>query len=206
MALGDPYGQLPEFKIRLGIEDQEDDTRAESALLVASRDVNKYCRRQFNTDDAVTTRRFWIDNPEYAIIDDFHTSTGLVVELGDIKNDFSTTWTIDVDFWISPLNGTRNEEPEVAYWRIETMSGQRIPCPSGRQPNLRVAANWGWSAVPNDVVEATYLRGMQIFRRNDSPEGVIAGFEGNPVRVSRFKDPDIESMLKDYRKHVPGRL
>lgn len=205
--LGDPYGNLPEFKGRLEIEDNEDDARAESALAVATRDIEKYCRRQFNTDNTPSVRRFRCDNPEVAVIDDFHTATGLVVELGDIENDFSTTWTIDVDFWISPLNGTRNETPEVAYWRIETMRGGRIPCPSGRQPNLRVTANWGWSAVPDDVIEATYLRGMQVFRRKDSPEGVLGGFEGaGAVRVSRWRDPDIERMLKDYQKHVPGRF
>lgn len=204
--LGDPYGSLPEFKVRLGIDDNEDDARAESALLVASRDIESHCRRQFNTDNTLTTRRFHCKGREFAVIDDFQTATGLVVELGDLENDFSTTWTIDLDFWISPLNGTRNETPEVAYWRIETMRGNRIPCPSGRQPNLRVTANWGWSAVPQDIIEATYLWGMRLFRRRDSPDGVLGGFEGSPIRVGWKMDPDVERMLKDYQKHVQGRF
>lgn len=206
MALGDPYGSLPEFKVRMGIDDPDDDARATSMLKVASHRIETYCRRQFNTDDTVSARRFFCDNPEFAIVDDFHTDIGLVVELGDIENSFSTTWVLDSDYWISPLNGSRNERPETAYWRIEVMGGGRIPCPTGRQPNLRITANWGWSLVPEDVAEACYLWAHRLFRRKDSPDGIIGGFEGQPVRVGWRMDPDIEEMLKDYRKHVPGRF
>lgn len=208
MAMGDPYGDLPEFKDRMQIHDSEDDARAERALLSASRNVEKYCRRQFNVadPDTATARLFRCDNSEYAIIADFHSTTGLTVELGDLENDFSTTWVLNTDFWVSPLNGVRNEVPGTVYWRIEPMGGGRIPCPSGRQPNLRVAAPWGWGSVPEDVIEATYIDAHRIFRRKDSPDGVIGGFEGQPIRVGWKMDPDFERLLKDYRKHVPGQL
>lgn len=198
------YGSFSEFKIRLGITDSQDDARARSAQLVASRGLEEHCHRNFFRTEIPTTRVYQCVDPRVVIVDDFYTTEDLLVRVGSAATGF-TALVRDVDYFVSPVNGTRYGRPEVVYWRIEAVDGKRLPT-SDRVPNIEVTARWGWSSVPDAIVEATYLRGMQIFRRRDSPEGVLGGFEGVPVRVNSKLDPDLTRMVRDYVKHIPGKL
>lgn len=206
MALGDPYISLPEFKTYMGIDDPDDDVRADTAIRSATEAIEDYCGRQFNDSGSVSTRRFYSNSRTRAVIDDFSTVTGLVVKVGSLSGGYTTTWTIDADFFISPINSTRNERAESVYWRIETLSGQLFPMRLRRDPNVEVAARWGWPAIPEKVVEACYIESARLFRRKDSPDGVIGGFDGAPMRVGWRLDPDVERMLLKLRKHQTGKF
>lgn len=206
MALGDPYLSLGEFKSRIGVYDSDDDDRIQGALASASADVNEYCGRQFNDSVTPTARVFRSVNQCWAQVDDFSTTTGLVVKVGSVTGGYTTTWTVGTDFQVGPSNATFNEVPYPVFWRLDTLLGQRWPYLYREGENIQVTARWGWGSVPTNVVEATYLRAAAIVRRRDSPEGVLGGFEGNAVRVSMFNDPDMVRLLRQFRKHVPGRF
>lgn len=206
MALGDPYISLPDFKDRMTIFDNVDDDRITDAIASASNDVNEYCGRQFN-DSGSATARVFRSMRCVAIVDDFSALDTLVVKTGTTTGGFTNTLTINVDFLVGPDNGTVNEVPGSAYWRLETLLNARFPYLYRTGPNLQVTARWGWSSVPSSVVDATYIRAAAIMRRRDTPEGVLGGFDGgNPVRVSMFNDPDLVRLLRPYRKHLPGRF
>lgn len=206
MALGDPYITSAQLKDYLDIPsgDTEDDDRVAAVLAGSTKMIEDYCKRQFNDAGSATAREFLVESRHKAIVDDFSTTTGLVVEVGTKSSGYSTTWTLDTDFFVGPVNQTRNETTDGAYWRIEAMSGTYFPKRFYREPNLRVTARWGWAAAPDNVVQAQYILASRLFRRKDSPDGVIGGFEGNPIRVGYMMDPDVERLLKRYRKHIPG--
>jgi hypothetical protein len=65
---------------------------------------------------------------------------------------------------------------------------------SGR---LQVTALWGWPAVPDEIEQATALYAARLYRRKDSPQGVIGGGDFGPVRVSRI-DPDVEALIAPF--------
>ncbi len=116
-----------------------------------------------------------------------------------------TTWTEGTDFRVGPVNANRSENPEPAYWRILPINGSYFPVNVDEEPNMRVTARWGWGAVPENVTLANMMLGAQLFRRRDSPEGVIGGFaDGGALRVSMFMDPDVKQLSANYCKHVPG--
>ncbi len=204
MAIGDPYATLLELKTRLDIDDTADDGRLTSALASASRIVNGVCHRQFNQTTTATARLFRTTRRR-AQIDDFHTVTDLVVAVGSQSGGFNTTWTINTDFYVDPVNRTRNEETGVQpYWRIIPLGNKRFPVRYGEEYNLQVTAQWGWPSVPEDVKEATKLMATRLFRRVDSPEGVLGGFD-EAVRLAK-NDPDVMMLLGGYQKHVPEKM
>src|SRR5688572_22059854 len=94
MALGDSYATVAELKTRLGIDDSQDNDALSSALSVASRGVEFCCHRQFNDAGSASTRTYYPDSACLTRVDDFSTTTGLIIET-DAGGDgtFETTWT-----------------------------------------------------------------------------------------------------------------
>ena len=210
MTLGDPYVTTAELKVHLGITDTGDDVRIGRAVNSASRNLEKFCRRQFNTDNAVSTRRFRSATGMRAVVDDFHTTSGLVVRVGSLGS-FTTTLTLDSDFFVGPVEAPY-ETPDVwPFWRLRGRQGNwPFTCRalSPEEPNLEVDANWGWASVPPDIVDAAMLHATRLYRRKDSPEGVIVDRfqEAAAVRLSARMDPDAVRLASPFRKHRPGRF
>jgi hypothetical protein len=60
---------------------------------------------------------------------------------------------------------------------------------------VRVTAKWGWPAVPDTVVQATLIQASRLYRRKDSPEGVLGSAEWGTVRLGRV-DPDVYALIQ----------
>lgn len=184
MALGDPYASLADLKAYLMIGDGVDDTVLTDALLGASRDVEKYCGRVFNDAGALTPRVYQPLSPDYAVVDDFSTTTGLVVETDDDGDGvFETTWGVG-DYELGPFNGVDGGEPGHPFHVIRAVGVRRFPvCDRvgawgvstrflGRRARLRVTARWGWVMVPSPVRYATLMLASERFKTRDAPFGV----------------------------------
>lgn len=197
MALGDSYCTLAELKTRLGISDTTDDTVLTAAVSSASRQVELYCRRQFNDAGSTSSRVFVPTSPTLTMVDDFWTTTGLVVSTmtGD-DGMFDTIWA-DTDYQLEPLNGIQAGITGWPYWRIRATQSNYYY--RGRfTGSVQVTARWGWASVPAPVKEATLALAEEIYKLKDSPYG-IAGFgEFGMVRVR--ENPKIVSLLMNYRR------
>src|SRR5690606_17807672 len=75
MALGDNYATDAELKTRLGISDSNEDAAVAAAMSTASRNVEKYCRRQFNDAETASARRYFPLNRDVVLVDDLWTTT-----------------------------------------------------------------------------------------------------------------------------------
>src|SRR4029077_8249933 len=63
-----------------------------------------------------------------------------------------------------------------------------------------VTAKRGWPAVPYTIKHATLLQAARLVRGRNSPTDVIGIAEmGAAIRISRL-DPDIDSMVADFRR------
>lgn len=198
MALGDSYATLAELKTRLGITDTNDDTVLTAALASASRAIGKYCRRQFNDAGAVSARYFYPMSRFLVEVDDFSTTTGLILELDTDDDGVYETLTIDTDFQNEPLNGIRDGETGWPFWRIRAVESEYFR--NGRRASVKVTARWGWAAIPAPVKEATLALAEETFKMKDSPYGIAGMGEFGFVRVR--ENPKIVSLLKDYRRVV----
>lgn len=188
------YLSLAELKESVHITDTDRDSALARALAAASRSI-----------DLTTGRRFWLDaeasarviNPrgrvtsdddgQHLLIDDIGTSDGLVVEVG--RGSAWTTVTTSVE--AEPTDALAKLRPITSLLRIGG------GWPSGGGQRVRVTGRWGWPQVPDQVVQATGIQAMRLFKRKDSPEGVLGSAEWGVIRLSR-NDPDVYGLIERY--------
>lgn len=186
------YTTLPLLKQALGMgaADTSRDDLLNLALGAASRSVDNYTGRRFDLAATATARTYdtagrLLDNG-LLLVDDIGDTTGLVVETG-----YGSTWTTvtPADVTYSPVNAASIGWPYTGIVRAASWPGY----PSF----VRVTAKWGWPEVPDEVEQATLLQAARLFKRKDSPEGILGSSEWGALRVSRM-DPDVASLLARY--------
>lgn len=192
--IGDNYAQLATLKTRLNITDSTDDTALTSALSSASRGIEDFCGRQFNTDGSAATRVFHPVDYGLAFVDDFHTTTDLEIKTDeDDDGTFEVTWSTS-DYQLEPLNGRRHGETW-PYWIIRAIDDRCFP--RARRTTLEVTAQWGWASVPAPVVEACLIVAEETFKLKDAPFGVAGYGDMGAIRVRN--NPMAAKMLVPYR-------
>jgi hypothetical protein len=72
---------------------------------------------------------------------------------------------------------------------------------NGTVDTLRITARWGWPSIPAEVEMATRLLAARLYKRKDSPQGVIASADWGAVRVSKT-DPDVYALI--HHLSIPG--
>lgn len=171
------------------------------AINSASRAIDRYCGRRFWKDASVTTRLYRPDDECVLYVDDIATSTGLVLKTDDdLDGSYETTWTT-ADYQLEPLNSDSFGAP-FSWYRIVAVDTKTFPVCSLRA-SVQLTAQFGWSAVPDEVTEACLLKASSLFRRKDAPFGIAGVSDFGPVRISRT-DPDVMSLLAPYRLPVVG--
>lgn len=183
MALGDSYVTQAELKTYLKITTTAYDTQVDDARSVASRAIDKYCRRQFNAAGSATARVFYPATCRRAEVYDVSTTTGLVVktDTGD-DGTYETTWTSS-DYQLEPLDGVADGETGWPYTQLRAVGSYLFPTSGYRAP-LQVTANWGWPAVPAAVKQACYLLAKDHFGLREVKFGAAqGGGEFGPIFV-----------------------
>jgi hypothetical protein len=188
----DLYTDVTTVKSTLGkitVDDRDD--LIEQAIRSASRMIDRKTGRRFYADEAASARLFVMRGGSYTdgceqgvLVDDISTLDGLVVESGGTGN-----WAALDTYDTGPDNA-------LAYGRpITSLYGTTGWLPwSGR---VRVTARWGWPAVPDEITQAAMMLAARLYRRKDSPQGVMGSSEWGAIRVSRL-DPDVEALLTPF--------
>lgn len=205
MALGDTYATVTELKSRVSIPAAHTsyDDELTDALNTASEEIERHCQRQFNKVSAATPRVYPIENRWYNFVDDFYSSTGLVIETDSTGDGtFDTTWVAD-DYELHPLNNINSGQIGWPYNEIRAVNTQQFPIPyvGHRLARLRVTALWGWENVPAPVKQACLILAAKNFQLKDAPLG-IAG--SNDFGIVRVQDDRLAfSKLAPYRRNRP---
>lgn len=192
------YASLADLKSYLGITDTTQDSQLLDSLVTASRGIEHICGRRFYPDQAATARVFKPRDAFVADVDDFWTSTGLIVKV-DTGDDatFATTLTA-ADYELQPFNGINDGEPGWPYFRIVYVTS-RWPCNNQRDATVQVTAKWGWAAIPGPVKQACVYLAEETFKLKGSPFGVAASDQFGPIRMR--DNPKVLSMLAPYRRY-----
>lgn len=199
MAISNGYATLPEIKSYVGIPsgDTADDTLLELAVESASREIDMYVGRRFWIDPTVVTRVYTTtDEAAVDIPDGIATTTGLVVKTDDDDDGtYETTWTIDTDFRLEPVNAAADGLP----WTRLVATGDRL-FPTTVYRGVQVTAKGGFATVPTPVKQACLILAGKLFKRKDAVFGVAGSPEyGSEVRILAG-DRDAERLLSTYRR------
>lgn len=180
-----------------------DTTQLQRALDATSEAVDRFTCRRFTLDASATARVYRVENPVEAWVDDIASTTGLVVETDPAgSGTWSQAWTTS-DYQLEPLNA-QADGGAYAWWVIAATDSLTFPW-HNRRVGLRVTARWGWSAVPEQVVEATLLKAASLFKRRDAPFGVLGFSDVGVVRIGR-QDPDVVALLNPFVKVTPSTI
>ena len=194
------YCTLNELKASLRITDNVDNSLLAQAITSSSGWIDGYCERTFEVAAATATTRDYAPSGRYEIlpIDDAVAVTQVAID-DDLDGSFATILGAQ-DWQAEPLNSRaggltlpvmRLRPFEDGYWPMDIYEGRKT---------VRVTARFGWSAVPGAVKQACILQSARVFTRLDSPLGVAGFGEMGAMRVSRFLDPDVDALLKPYRR------
>ena len=120
----------------------------QSALSAAEAWVGDYCQRSFAVAGASSARVFVPTGTDLLPI---HDATAVTVVAEDGTTLATTAWQLE------PLNGLDGSGRSVPYSAIRRIDGD-VWEPSSTYPGkaiISVTGTWGWSAVPDAVVQAT---------------------------------------------------
>ena len=195
MAITNGYCTLNEVKasLRIPVSDTIDDDLLELAIESASRDIDQATERQFFPTD--THRFFTPRNSLVCEIDDVSSLTSIKSSTA-ADGTYDTTWS-ESDYQLEPLNGIAGGM-SVPFDTLRAVGDYYWPS-SGLEVTVRVEGTFGFATAPIAIKQATVLLASRIFKRNDSPGGVMGFGDIGVVRVSKF-DPDIERLINPYRK------
>jgi hypothetical protein len=196
VALTNAYCTLSDLKTSLAIEDIADDTALEAAILTASRMVDDYTGRFFYRDGttAAPVVRYYTAQDWYTCnVDDF-------VSLSQIATDdnfdqlYTTIWQSD-DYMVEPVNNPRRGWPLSRLLAIDSYI-----FPYNLPQSVKVTAVWGWPSIPAEIAMATKLQASRLFIRRQSPFGIAGTPDLGTVRLSSRLDPDVEALIRPFRK------
>lgn len=196
MAITNGYATLAQVKSALGITDSFDDTLIELATESASRAIDSYCARVFYKSASDETR-YYAPRDSYLVeIDDLVSLTSLYTNSDDTQSSYDIQWTSE-DYQLEPLNGLRDSQP-FPYTQIRAIGDYTFQNLNG-EASVKVTGIFGFNAVPIAITQATVIQAARIFKRNDSPLGIISGELGT-MRVGYRLDPDVAQLVDTYRK------
>ena len=194
MAIVNGYCSLADVKASARITDNVDDALLELAVESASRLVDSYTQRYFY--NAGTATRIFVPLDNYVTeIDDLVSLSVLETSDGD---DYGTTWAAK-DYQLEPLNGNVDGLTNHPATRIRAVDDFLFNV-LDLEATVRVTGVWGWSAVPTAVKQATVIQAARIFKRNDSPTGIVGFGDMGAIRVGVQLDPDVKHLIDVYRK------
>lgn len=191
------YATRVDLKAQLGIEadDTSRDTLLDKALSAASRGIDRAAGRRFWLDDALTARTYRLhqrivreEDGDVLKVDDIGDATGMTVQSASTGG--GTFTDITGTYETSPDNALADGYPITGLLRPLTIWGTAFT-------RIKVTAKFGWPAVPDDIAEACLIQASRLYKRKDSPEGVMGSAEWGVVRLSR-RDPDVWNLIEPY--------
>lgn len=184
------YCSLPQVKAQLGKDtDDERDDLIELAIRTASRKIDQFTGRRFYADLVESTRTFPLSSRLFTSpygqavrVDDIASLTDLTVAGGMAGGSYASL----TSYFTGPDNALVLGHP-ITYIQADTSFYAGIN-------SVQITARWGWPSVPDEVESACILLAARLYRRKDSPQGVISSADWGSIRVSRV-DPDVEALL-----------
>lgn len=174
------------------------DDAIEIAVVAASDACDGYKRTSFGAlpGERYFTARY---GATALTIDDLSELTSVTLD-EDGDGVYETTWTVDDDFFLAPVNADQKGQP----WnelRIPRGSSAYFP---RYDRAVKVDGTWGWPAVPELVRQATIVIANTLLSATQgAPMGVIVEAAGDVVATARLGR--INPVAQGLLDQIPGR-
>jgi gp6-like head-tail connector protein len=191
------YGDLATLKAALGITDTTRDTALTLALNAASEQIDTLTGRTFNASTTSATTRVYrttahVDGTAL-LVDPIGDVTGLAVGSGATSTGTFTALPA-ATYDVGPDNAIVKGQPVTMIYNLSY--AWTI------YPYVQVTARFGWPATPYAITQAALLQAGRLYRRKDSPEGVVGSAEFGGITTVRRVDPDVMQLISPFS--LPG--
>lgn len=198
LGAGTDYCTLVELKAALDITDAVNDAQLSMAITAVSRQIDNACRRRFYTTVAPEIRYYTPEDTEIVFPnDDILTITNFATD-ADGDGVYEETWAA-TDYILQPVNAAVDAVPYT--WITITQNGDYIfPLYDNC---LRLTGTFGYCAIANlplTIRQACLIQCTRIFKRKDSPFGVVGLPELGVLRILSELDPDVQQLIEPYKK------
>ena len=197
-----PYVTAADIEARLGgnvLPEQK--AGLTDALTSACEAINVWCKQTFTTAAAASARTYTPVNDWRARVDPFYTTTGLIIQT-DTGDDgtFATTLTA-AQYELVKFGGNSGNLLAAPYDTINAL-GVYFPRYGLRSFTVQVTAKWGWGAPPQNVIEATKILTVELWKRKDTALGVSTGgaHELGALRLSKSVFDQVEPLLRKFQR------
>ena len=192
------YTTLQDVKTGLQIEDSNDDTDIQAAIISASRMIDDYCQRGFYQEGTLAspvTKYYTPVSPWYLEIDDLIEPTEIRSRANQ-SGPFTQVWDLDTDIMYEPVNNPELGRPVTRLLAVRT-----YVFPYFFPQTVKITGVWGYSSIPVEVQMACKIQASRLFVRKQSPFGIAGSVELGTVRLNSRLDPDVEMLLKTFRRN-----
>jgi hypothetical protein len=192
------YTTLADVRNALQIEDSLDDNDIQAAILAASRMIDDYCQRGFYQEGTLASpvvKYYTPVSPWYLEIDDLIQPTEVATRANQ-TGPFNTIWDLDTDLMYEPINN-----PEIGRPVTRLLAVTRYVFPYFFPQTVKITGVWGYSSIPYEVELACKIQASRLFIRKQSPFGIAGSVELGTVRLNSRLDPDVEMLLKTFRRN-----
>lgn len=182
------YASLDDYKsMRVATRDGRSDPEILAALDVAASDIDEWCQRTFTVATGTeTTKTYHQTVTGIVLVDDFANLTDLVV------SDNGTTLTINEDFYVDRPTISTHPYYRLRFWP------HRWQVPSW-EPLVSVSADWGWTALQDQVVRANVLLAADLLSAGAASYGAVQFADaGTLVRIRQ--NLIVEGLLRSFRR------
>jgi hypothetical protein len=192
------YTTLADVRNALQIEDSIDDNDIQAAILAASRMIDDYCQRSFYQEGTLANpavKYYTPVSPWYLEIDDLIEPVEVRTRANQ-SGPFNTIWNLDTDLMYEPIN---NPERGLPITRLLAVT--KYVFPYFFPQTVRISGVWGFKEIPYEVELACKIQAARLFVRKQSPFGIAGSVELGTVRLNSRLDPDVEMLLKTFRRN-----
>ena len=192
------YTTLADVRNGLQIEDSNDDTDIQAAILSASRMIDDYCQRGFYQEGTLASpviKYYTPVSPWYLEIDDLIQPTEIASRANQ-SGPFTQIWNLDTDVMYEPVNNPELGRPVTRLLAIQT-----YVWPYFFPQTVKITGVWGFKEIPYEVELACKIQASRLFIRKQSPFGIAGSVELGTVRLTSRLDPDVEMLLKTFRRN-----
>ena len=138
---------------------------------------------------------YYADDATVCSVDDFATTTSLVVET---RGNVGSAWVAvpSASYQLEPLNGLRNGLP-MPYDTVRLTTGSWFPILK-KDALVRVTAAFGWADVPPEIEQACLIQAIRLLKRPESAMGVLGVTDVGVLTVTKGLDTDVALLINDY--------
>lgn len=190
------YATLAELKAWMTIPsaDTGDDADLQRALDAADRWIDQVCGRKFSVDAQDVTKLLYPNARGRVDVVDLVSVTSIKT---DSRGDRSYATTLATTDYI--LLPSQNPDGETRYQEITIWPTASKSFGQGRL--VQVVGKFGYvvgAAAPKDIVQAELIQASRLWKRTETPLGVLGATDLGTFQRISAADPDVMALLAPY--------